>query len=118
MMYELTRLDDNPKQTIYWYTDTPNRVKLYFYYVPSQESWFFDIEQEDTGFALNGTRLVVHPNILYQYKNLIDFGMAINSEDGYDPLYRDDFSSGRIHVYMVNKNDSDFDYLNGLVDGG
>lgn len=56
-------------------------------------------------FVANGLRLVATPNMLFQWKNIIPFGLMCVSNDGYDPFYLDDFTTGRIKIYLLNSTD-------------
>lgn len=115
-MRTLTRLDSNPKQTIYFTTDDKQRIKFYFYYLPTQENWFVDIEVGD--FKLYGTRLCVLPNLLGKYSNIINWGLNVATLDGYDPVSLTDFSSGYCTVSVLDENEVEYvkDVLNGKIE--
>ena len=88
-----------------------NRVKLpdastidfNFNYAPTQNSWFMDVAYGDK--RLNGLRLVVSPNCLRQYSRILPFGVTVTSTNSVDPYFIDDFSEGRISVYVLDSDD-------------
>ena len=112
-MYALTRLDSNPKQTLYFTTEDKKQIKFYFYFLPTQSNWFVDIECDD--FKLYGTRLCAHPNLLTKYHNIINWGLNIQTVDGYDPYQVTDFSDGRCTVSVLTPDEVKQveSYLNG-----
>jgi len=46
---------------------------------------------------------VTSPNILRNYKNILPFGISIITEDGSEPFLIDDFSTGRVGFFVLNK---------------
>lgn len=95
----LTTLNDNSYQSVSFNTKEGELVKLTFRFVPSQETWFFDVESPS--LTVFGLALTAFSNILYSYKNIISWGMYVWSKDGFDPWRINDFSSGRIRVAIL-----------------
>lgn len=114
-MRQLSVLDSNPKQTLYFVTDDKKQIKFYFYFLPTQEGWFVDIEADD--FKLYGTKVCTLPNLLWKYCNIIDWGLNVETLDGLDPFQITDFSTGYCQVSVLNKDEvqSIEDWLNGKV---
>lgn len=112
-MKTLSTLDSNPRQSLYFVTDDKERLKLSFYYLPTQQNWFIDIESEN--FTLYGTRLCCHPNLLNKYHNIIGWGLSVLTVDGLDPFQVTDFSSGYCQVSILDKEEVAIveAYLNG-----
>ncbi len=73
--------------------------KLYFYI--TQNSWFFDFTYND--YTCNGSRVVLTPNALRHLKNILPFGIAFLCEKQVEPFKLDDFSTGRITMNILNK---------------
>lgn len=69
-------------------------------YMPTQEGWKFNVN--DGEFILNGALLTISPNILRNYKNIINYGISVVSTDGFDPATLDDFTSGRVQIYLLS----------------
>ncbi len=67
---------------------------------PSQNAWFFDLTYLD--FELKGAMLVLSPNILRQYRNIVPFGICCITSDGYEPQFITDFLENRVQLYLLN----------------
>lgn len=78
-------------------------IELLLWYAPTQQSWYFNVTNED--FTLQGAQLTYSPNILRSYRNLLSFGFGVTVTDGLDPFYLDDFISGRVQLYLLNRSD-------------
>ena len=102
-MQLITELNDNPKQNLRFIVDTGEEFTISFVYRENAQLWFYDLQYQD--FILNGMGLVVSPNILRQWKNIIPFGISVISNDINDPFFLDDFKSGRVQLIVLNKND-------------
>lgn len=75
-------------------------------FVPEQYAWFIpSLIYGD--FVLNGIKIVNSPNFLFQWMNLIPFGMACYSTDNREPSLQDDFSSGASKIYILNHDECD-----------
>lgn len=100
-MRVLTTLNSNPRQSLYFTTeDSSERVKLTFYFLPTQNNWYFDIESDS--LTIYGQRLCCHPNLLCKYSNNIDWGMSVVTLDGLDPYQVTDFTDGYCYVSMLD----------------
>jgi len=101
-MQLLTELTDDYKQK-YSITNEDNvTFDFLLEYSAIQEMWLFSISYDDN-FTLNNHRLVYSPNILRQYKNIIPFGLSVNSIDKSDPYFLNDFTTSRIEVYVLTE---------------
>lgn len=102
MLY-IPSITDDAKQQFNIVSEAGETVSFNLYYCPRQIGWFYDISYGN--FTANGLRLVVSPNTLNQWINIISFGLACSSTDGFDPYYIDDFTSGRISLYLLDAAD-------------
>lgn len=100
----LTTLNENAYQTISFVTAEGEDVSLTFRYIPSQETWFVDVDSDS--LTIHGLALQAFVNLLDPYHNLISWGLYVWSKDGFDPWLIDDFSTGRIRVAVIE----DFEY--------
>jgi hypothetical protein len=83
-------------------------VKIRLRYAAGVERWFVDVSYPKIQLELNGLGVCVHPNLLRNWRAVIPFGIAVTSLDGADPVRMDDFSSGRISIYVLDSTgDSD-----------
>lgn len=77
-------------------------IEIVLYYLPAISRWKMDIESGD--FVLNGIRIDHHPNLLVQYKNVVEFGIScIVTTDKGEPFLVNDFSSGRCQLVILSK---------------
>jgi len=53
------------------------------------------------GVTINGLGLCCHPNILRQWRNLLPFGLSVVTDDQTDPFNINDFSSGRVDLFLL-----------------
>lgn len=71
-------------------------------FVPLQQSWFFDeITWQD--WTVQGLRCSNQPNMLYQWKNLIPFGLGCFSTNNRDPQLQEDFQTGASKLYILTE---------------
>ena len=99
----INNLTDNVNQTSRIILEDGSELNITLIYMENQQGWFYSLTWGS--FVINNKRLVVGLNILRQFRDLIPFGLACNSIDGYEPIYADDFSIGRIKVYTLNASD-------------
>lgn len=75
-------------------------ISLTIYFVPMQFGWFIT-ELSYGDFVLNGLRITTQPNMLYQFRNVIPFGLACFSPSGREPSLQEDFASGASVLYIL-----------------
>ena len=95
----ISTLTDNAYQTVSFATNKGENVTLTFKYVPSQQTWFVDVESDS--LTVYGLALATFVNLLDPYHNNISWGLYVWSKDGFDPYRIDDFSTGRIRVAVI-----------------
>lgn len=100
----LTTLNENAYQSLSFVTNNGEEVDLTFRFIPSQETWFLDVDSDS--ITAHGLALTAFVNLLDPYHNNIDWGLYVWSKDGFDPWQIDDFTSGRIKVAVIE----DFEY--------
>lgn len=112
-MTKLDSLTADPKQSLKIPVETGELVTLTLEFVASQRGWFYSIEYQGwTGVSRR--RLVNSPNMLRQFRGVIPFGLACYVTDGQEPIFIDDFSSGRAQVYLL-ENETDKDTMEGVI---
>lgn len=99
-MYKINQVtnDSYQKQTILLFDKT--KVDLTLYYMPLQYSWFIKELVYGT-FTLNNIRVCNSPNILFQFRNKIPFGLACFSKGPREPMLSTDFSNGYSSLYIL-----------------
>lgn len=107
-MFLIDNLSDNSNQTttLQMEDGSVGTLELLFHGATNRWTFNFTHPQFPNG-AIKGQMLCVHPNILRNFKNLLSFGMTINSTDGQDPVNIEDFVSGRVQIYIINAADVD-----------
>jgi hypothetical protein len=98
-MNQLTILSNDADQLCFVPLSDGSIVQLEFVYRPGIQRWTVSINHPQ--LLLNGYMLCVSPNLLRQWRNLIPFGLAVTSIDGYDPVDVNDLTNGRISVYVL-----------------
>lgn len=73
------------------------------YSIP-QAGWFFTNITYGT-FILNGTRICVSEDLLYQFKNNLPFGISCVTTTGREPTQLQDFSSGNFQLFVLSETD-------------
>lgn len=94
--------DTLQKQTLTLKDGTTFTIVLYF--VPMQYGWFIQKLTYKT-FELNNVRVTNSPNMLYQFRNQIPFGIACFSKDDREPSQQNDFSTGASKLYVLTQDD-------------
>ena len=92
----LNTLTDCAYQSLSFTTNEGEDVTLTLRFIPSQETWFLDVESES--LTIRGLALTSFVDLLDPYHNNITWGLYVWSEDGFDPWRIDDFLSGRIRL--------------------
>lgn len=79
-------------------------VSIEIYFRPMQYGWFINsLTYGD--FTLNGLRITNSPDMLYQFKNILPFGLACISRSDREPSLQEDFSSGASNLYILTAED-------------
>jgi hypothetical protein len=67
-----------------------------------QQGWFFlELDWNSGQWVENGRRIVNHGNMLRQYKNILDFGLACFTVGNREPTQLQDFSSQNSVMYVL-----------------
>lgn len=99
-MRQITTIDSNSSQSIYFASETKNLIHFTFHFSSRQQAWFLDVETDT--FNVYGIQICCLPNLLDKYRNIIDFGVSIVTEDGLDPWRVTDFEDGYCSFYVLN----------------
>jgi len=79
--------------------NTGSPIAFTLTYRPRVQGWFADIVFGS--FTLHGFRITKYPNILQAYRNIIPFGLGVAITDDLDPFLINDFTSGRVTLYLL-----------------
>ena len=99
-MFLISSITSDARQKFSVPLDNGNSVSFSLYYYPTQYSWYFDFTYKD--HTSQGNRVVLSPNTLRQYRNIMPFGVAFISEGVVEPFKINDFSTGRVKMYILD----------------
>jgi hypothetical protein len=110
-----TAISSNPNQIINFTVDpnqnivialaNGNSINMNLNYYAGQQGWFYSLNYNNSGFIVNNRRVVTSPNMLSQFANIIPFGFAVTTTDGYEPIFIDDFILNRASFYILESSD-------------
>ncbi len=69
-------------------------------WVQQQQGWFINSLVYGT-FTLTGLRICNNPNMLYQWQNILPFGLACFSTGNREPSLQEDFASGASQLFVL-----------------
>lgn len=101
----ISTITNDPNQTMTIILDDGSSMDFTLRYVAGLKGWYYSFTWG--AFSFLNRRLVVNPNMLRIYKGILTFGLACYTKDNYEPIYIDDFSSGRAQFYTLNQIDVD-----------
>jgi hypothetical protein len=99
----ISNLSDQADMIVYVPLADGTTVQYEFLYLPTIQRWAINVIHPT--ITINGFMLVVAPNCLRQWKDVIPFGLMCTSTDGADPFNIEDFVNGRIQVYSLEAAD-------------
>ncbi len=99
-MKQITTLTSAPKQIHSLVLENNETADFYLEYCGRMESWYFSISYNDT--VQNCIKVVLTPNALRHLRRIIPFGIAFISDSQVEPFRLDDFSAGRVEMYVLN----------------
>jgi hypothetical protein len=102
-MNKINSLTGDANQSMTLKLEDGTFVNFTLSYFSSQDGWYYSLSYGN--FSLSNRRLVVNPNLLRAYRNILPFGIACNTTDGYEPIFQNDFSSGRASFFLLNSSD-------------
>lgn len=105
-MIQIDNITDDASQEITVNMDDGTTLAIQLLYLSSSQRWSVNLSHSDSElFTANGIVLTVHPNLLRQWKNIINFGLTCATVDGVDPIDVADFSNGRASLFILNSDD-------------
>lgn len=103
-MYQIQNLTDDSRQSQSLVLPDGTSIDISIYFVPMQYGWFITSLTYGT-FELDGIRICNSPNILYQWRNQIPFGLACISFDDREPSQQQDFITGASSLYILTQDE-------------
>lgn len=99
-MYQITQITSDTWQTQTLNLPDATQIVIEMYYRPLQYGWFFNTITYGT-FTVQGMRISVLPNMLYQFSNQLPFGISCVTSLGREPTQQNDFASGAFSLYVL-----------------
>lgn len=96
----ITNVTDDSFQTQKIILADSSQVLMTLNFKPQQFGWFIT-ELTYGNLTIKGMRISVSPNILYQFKNQLPFGIACFSTNNREPSQQQDFLSGAANLYLL-----------------
>lgn len=102
-MKQINNLTNDPRQEFQVFTEDGATLYITLYYYITQKSWYYDFTYGN--YTCQGSRVVLTPNSIRHLKNILPFGIAFLTDSKAEPYSLDDFSSGRIKMYILNQDE-------------
>lgn len=102
-MILITNIIDNPWQTMNLKLENGQLLNFTLKYSYGQQGWFYSFTYGT--YPVNNKRIINSINMLRGIRNSIPFGLACIVTDGYEPVFINDFKSGRASLYILNPSD-------------
>jgi hypothetical protein len=99
-MLQIQQITDAPLQNQTLILPDGTSLSLSLYFRPMQFGWFIT-QLIYNDFVLRELRITNNPNMLYQFKNQIPFGLACFSLQNREPTQQNDFVSGASTLYVL-----------------
>lgn len=98
----MTSLTESPNQIHQLVLENNETADFTLRYYPRMLGWFFDISYGDT--TINNVKVVLHPNILRQFRNILPFGITFYTDNKsyVEPFQKSDFATGRVKMGILN----------------
>jgi hypothetical protein len=101
-MYLVQNLTEDALQTMDLVLPDGSDISLTIYYTLNQQAWF--IQNLTYGsFVLQGFQIINSPNMLYQWQNVLPFGLACFSTNEREPSLIQDFLSGNSQLFVLTQ---------------
>lgn len=114
-MYLIQGISDAALQQQTLILPTGGAVVITLKYVPMQYGWFFtSIVYQD--FTITNYRVCNSPNMLFQFRNLLPFGIACFATGDREPTQQEDFIDEYASLYVLSADDV-IQYTRFLSDG-
>lgn len=102
-MQQITTLTNEPNQRHQLVLDNNETVDFRLYYSSRMQAWYYDFTYKD--LTVNCSKVTLSPNALRNFRRIITWGLAFIANGDVEPFQIDDFSSGRVKMYVLNSED-------------
>lgn len=103
-MFQIQNLTTDSRQKQVLVLPNGDQIQIQIYFVPMQLGWFITrLIYKD--FTLNGLRITNSPDLLYQFRNQLPFGLACFSAGNVEPMQIQDFQSGVSKLFILTQDE-------------
>ena len=99
----INTITDYPNQVLTLVLPGGTNIQFSLWYSDGQQGWLYSFTYGT--FSISNKRIVVGANLLRAFRNLLPFGIAVTTTDGYEVINLNDFSSGRASLYLLDASD-------------
>lgn len=101
-MFQIQNLTNDARQKQSLVLPDGSIITISIYFISSQLGWFItSLTYKE--FTLTGVRITNSPDMLYQFRNKLPFGLACVSPSKREPTQQDDFASGASLLYILTQ---------------
>jgi len=100
-MRQITAIGNENDQKMKIVMPDGTEFDLVIQYKAQQTGWFISLTHNDK--TINNIRVTTSGNFLYQWRNILPFGLACIVDGGQEPLLQQDFFSGRAKMYVLTR---------------
>lgn len=104
-MKQIDNISDDANQLSNVILDDGSIAAIQLVYRPATQRWTLTVSRGT--FKVEGIQVTYHQNLMRQWRHLIPFGIACTTVDMADPVFIDDFSSGRAALYVLSESEVD-----------
>lgn len=99
-MQIITSITSSANQRMQLVLENNETVDFHIYYSARMLAWYYDFTYKD--ITCNGSKVVLTPNSLRQFKKILPFGFMFSASSYIEPFKLNDFSSGRVTMSLLN----------------
>jgi hypothetical protein len=100
-MRTITNLQAAGQQTFKTPIEAGGQAEITLIYGPITRMWYANIKYGTC--TINGVRLARSVNVMHQYRNACPFGIAVITRDEAEPFLINDFSTGRVQIGILTR---------------
>lgn len=99
-MQEITSITSSANQRMQLVLENNETVDFHIYYSARMQSWYYDFSYKN--LTCNGSKVVLTPNSLRQFRKIIPFGIMFSAESFVEPFQQNDFATGRVVMSVLS----------------
>lgn len=102
-MQNITSITSSANQRMQLVLENNETVDFHIYYSARMTAWYYDFTYKN--ITCNGSKVVLTPNSLRQFINILPFGFMFSAASYVEPFQQTDFSSGRVVMSLLTKDE-------------